>query len=116
MVIREMSKKYYPIQLLCKIADVSRSGYYKWLKSKISPNEKQLLENPLPVRTRYALPTIKLKGGPINTTPNGISNFFIKTETIHYFIRIFHYVRCWLFAVAPVFRGVIIYRLGDEGS
>ncbi|WP_236695058.1 IS3 family transposase, partial [Peribacillus butanolivorans] len=41
-VIREMSKEHYPIQLLCEIAHVSRSGYYKWLKRKISPSEKQL--------------------------------------------------------------------------
>jgi putative transposase len=35
------SKKYegkYSIQLLCKIAGVSKSGYYKWLKdSNIHP-------------------------------------------------------------------------------
>ncbi|MGN7472468.1 IS3 family transposase [Brevibacillus sp. SAFN-007a] len=32
-IIEEMSAKY-PITLLCKIAGVSRSGYYKWLHNK----------------------------------------------------------------------------------
>jgi putative transposase len=32
-IIEEMSVKY-PIALLCKIAGVSRSGYYKWLHNK----------------------------------------------------------------------------------
>ncbi|WP_179139778.1 hypothetical protein [Bacillus sp. CDB3] len=31
-VIQEMSKGMRSIQLLCKIAEVSRSGYYQWLK------------------------------------------------------------------------------------
>lgn len=32
----------YPIQLLCELAQVSRSGYYKWLKSMQSPSQKCL--------------------------------------------------------------------------
>lgn len=32
----------YPIQLLCKIAGISRSNYYKWLKRQEFPTEKQL--------------------------------------------------------------------------
>jgi putative transposase len=41
-VIKEMSKKDFPIQLLCGIAEVSKSGYYKWLKRQESPSTKQL--------------------------------------------------------------------------
>ncbi|MGG0454272.1 IS3 family transposase [Priestia megaterium] len=42
-VINEMVKagKKFAICLLCGIAEVSRSGYYKWLKRQISPSEKQ---------------------------------------------------------------------------
>lgn len=41
-VIKEMSVGKYSIQMLCKIAGVSKSGYYKWLKRQVSPTEKQL--------------------------------------------------------------------------
>ncbi|MGG1830970.1 IS3 family transposase [Cytobacillus firmus] len=41
-VIKEMSQGDYSIVLLCKIAEVSKSGYYKWLKRQESPTEKQL--------------------------------------------------------------------------
>jgi transposase InsO family protein len=41
-VIKEMSHGNCSIQLLCKIAEVSKSGYYKWLKRQESPTEKQL--------------------------------------------------------------------------
>ncbi|GIN84798.1 hypothetical protein J6TS2_11840 [Heyndrickxia sporothermodurans] len=41
-VVKEMSEGNYSIQMLCKIAGVSKSGYYKWLKRKESPTEKQL--------------------------------------------------------------------------
>ncbi|WP_139788143.1 helix-turn-helix domain-containing protein [Anoxybacillus sp. UARK-01] len=31
-IIQEMAECYDSIQLLCEIAGVSRSGYYKWVK------------------------------------------------------------------------------------
>jgi transposase InsO family protein len=40
-VIKEMSKKRFSICLLCKIAKVSRSGYYKWRNREDSPSHKQ---------------------------------------------------------------------------
>jgi putative transposase len=41
-VIKGMSLGNYPIQMLCKLAGVSKSGYYKWLKQQEIPTEKQL--------------------------------------------------------------------------
>ncbi|WP_026585320.1 IS3 family transposase [Bacillus sp. J33] len=41
-VILEMSQRNYPISLLCQIAEVSKSGYYKWLKRQEFPTAKQL--------------------------------------------------------------------------
>ncbi|MFK9090561.1 IS3 family transposase [Bacillus salipaludis] len=41
-VVKEMSEGNYSFQLLCKIAQVSKSGYYKWLKRQKSPTKKQL--------------------------------------------------------------------------
>ncbi|MDO6634448.1 IS3 family transposase, partial [Bacillus thuringiensis] len=41
-IIQEMSKGMRPIQLLCKIAEVSRSGYYKWLKRQSNPSPKEI--------------------------------------------------------------------------
>ncbi|WP_408007392.1 IS3 family transposase [Pseudalkalibacillus sp. A8] len=41
-VIQDMSKKQYPVQLLCELAGVSRGGYYKWLKRQEAPSSKQL--------------------------------------------------------------------------
>lgn len=41
-IISEMSGGNYPIQLLCEIACVSKSGYYKWVKRQLCPSEKQL--------------------------------------------------------------------------
>ena len=42
-------KKWYAIKSLCKLMNVSRSGYYKWLKRKGVPNryelDRQLLTN-----------------------------------------------------------------------
>jgi hypothetical protein len=32
----EGNRNKYPINLMCKILEVSRSGYHKWLKKKIS--------------------------------------------------------------------------------
>jgi putative transposase len=39
-VIREMSGVKYSVQLLCRVAGVSISGYYKWHKRQSSPTEK----------------------------------------------------------------------------
>ncbi|MCP6684199.1 IS3 family transposase [Bacillus nakamurai] len=41
-VVKEMSAETYSIQLLCQIAGVSKSGYYKWLRRQTSPSEKQI--------------------------------------------------------------------------
>ncbi|EOO62457.1 hypothetical protein IKE_05686 [Bacillus cereus VD196] len=41
-VIQELFEKGYTIALLCDIAKVSRSGYYKWLKRQTFLSEKQL--------------------------------------------------------------------------
>lgn len=40
-VIKEISQGNYSIELLCELAEVSKSGYYKWLKRQESPTEKQ---------------------------------------------------------------------------
>jgi putative transposase len=37
-----MAGCYGSIQLLCEIAGVSRSGYYKWVKRQERPSQKQL--------------------------------------------------------------------------
>jgi len=34
-------QKYYPISILCEIAEISRSSYYKWLSREKSQNELQ---------------------------------------------------------------------------
>ncbi|WP_242068006.1 IS3 family transposase, partial [Priestia endophytica] len=39
--IQELTHQY-PVQLLCDLARVSRSGYYKWIKRQTSPSPKQL--------------------------------------------------------------------------
>ncbi|WP_244948974.1 IS3 family transposase [Bacillus swezeyi] len=41
-VIKEMSAGNGSIQLLCQIAGVSKSGYYKWIRRQKSSSEKQL--------------------------------------------------------------------------
>jgi transposase InsO family protein len=45
-IIKELAA-CYPISLLCAIAGVSRSGYYKWLKRQQSPSRKQLEDEKL---------------------------------------------------------------------
>jgi len=49
-VIQEMPQKIYPVRLLCEIAKVSRSGYYKWLKRLTVPSEKQLDDEELKLK------------------------------------------------------------------
>ncbi|PPA81214.1 hypothetical protein C4A76_23880 [Brevibacillus laterosporus] len=39
--------KRFPVSLLCKIAQVSRSGYYKWLRYQEYPSQKQKEEQKL---------------------------------------------------------------------
>ncbi|MGE7883918.1 transposase, partial [Bacillus sp. NPDC094077] len=41
-VILEMLEKGYTVTLLCAIAGVTRSGYYKWIKRHLVPSEKRL--------------------------------------------------------------------------
>ncbi|MED4718804.1 IS3 family transposase [Bacillus badius] len=41
-VIKEMSGGDFSVQLLCRIAGVSKSGYYKWMKRQLSPSQKQI--------------------------------------------------------------------------
>ncbi|MGG1327868.1 IS3 family transposase [Bacillus tropicus] len=41
-VIFEMLEKGYTVTLLCTIAGITRSGYYKWIKRHLVPSEKQL--------------------------------------------------------------------------
>lgn len=43
-VIKEMSAGTYSLQLLCQVAGVSKSGYYKWLRKQKSPSEKQIAD------------------------------------------------------------------------
>ncbi|KEK21924.1 IS3 family transposase [Bacillus gaemokensis] len=40
-VIHEMSEKGYTVTVLCDIAGVTRSRYYKWIKRHSMPSEKQ---------------------------------------------------------------------------
>ncbi|MES9752879.1 IS3 family transposase [Bacillus wiedmannii] len=37
-----MLEKGYTVTLLCTIAGITRSGYYKWIKRHLVPSEKQL--------------------------------------------------------------------------
>lgn len=42
MAIKTLSKqKHYPVSVLCEIAEINRSAYYKWLHRKKSQNELQ---------------------------------------------------------------------------
>ncbi len=42
LVIQMLSKqKHYPVSVLCKITEISRSAYYKWLHREKSKNELQ---------------------------------------------------------------------------
>ncbi|MBK5450521.1 IS3 family transposase [Bacillus sp. TH22] len=40
-VIHEMTKTGYTVTILCDIAGVTRSGYYKWIKRHTTPSKKQ---------------------------------------------------------------------------
>ena len=40
-VIHEMKKTGYTVTILCDIAGVTRSGYYKWIKRHMKPSKKQ---------------------------------------------------------------------------
>ncbi|UOE75676.1 IS3 family transposase [Parageobacillus thermoglucosidasius] len=46
-IIQDMVGCYGSIQLLCEIAGVSRSGYYKWVKRQERPSQKQLEDEQL---------------------------------------------------------------------
>lgn len=43
-VVKEMSAETYCLQLLCQVAGVSKSGYYKWLRKQKSLSEKQIAD------------------------------------------------------------------------
>ncbi|MEC3298320.1 IS3 family transposase [Bacillus thuringiensis] len=59
-VIQELFEKGYTITLLCDIAKVSRSGYYKWLKRQTFLSEKQLEDTA--IKTKILECHKKLKG------------------------------------------------------
>lgn len=40
-VIEELASEY-PVVLLCRIAGVVRSSYYKWMNGKRNPSQKQI--------------------------------------------------------------------------
>ena len=42
-IVERLSKKH-PITLLCRIMNVNRSGYYKWLDKKDNPSEENFKE------------------------------------------------------------------------
>lgn len=47
-------RKQYPMRLMCKILDVSRGGYYRWLKSLCSNNREKLeIELLMLIREKY---------------------------------------------------------------
>jgi len=46
-IIHEMADNLISIQELCKIAGVSRSGYYNWVKRQKHPSQKQLEDEQL---------------------------------------------------------------------
>ena len=41
------SIKNYPVYEMCKVAKVSKSGYYKWLKNKDMISIQEILDNVL---------------------------------------------------------------------
>ncbi|MGG3738652.1 IS3 family transposase [Aeribacillus pallidus] len=46
-IIHEIAGNHISIQELCKIAGVSRSGYYNWVKRQKHPSQKQLEDEQL---------------------------------------------------------------------
>jgi transposase InsO family protein len=46
-LVEQLTTVGYNITLLCEIAKVSRSGYYKWKRRKSSPSSKQLMDQNL---------------------------------------------------------------------
>ena len=36
-------KNRYTVKLMCKVLNISESGYYRWLKNKDKPSKRQLL-------------------------------------------------------------------------
>ncbi len=49
-IIHEMAGNHISIQELCKIAGVSRSGYYNWVKRQKHPSQKQLEDEQLKIK------------------------------------------------------------------
>nr|WP_260857175.1 hypothetical protein [Bacillus thuringiensis] len=60
----EMLEKEYMITLLCAVAGVTRSGYYKWIKRHAVPFKKQLAD-----------PEFKKKILECHTKPRGIYGY-----------------------------------------
>lgn len=46
-LVEQLTDIGYNITLLCEIAKVSRSGYYKWIRKKLTPSPKQLMDQDL---------------------------------------------------------------------
>jgi hypothetical protein len=40
--IIERLSEYHPITLLCRLMNVNRAGYYKWLVRKNNPSQKHI--------------------------------------------------------------------------
>jgi transposase-like protein len=49
-VIQELFSKGYSLLLLCKLAQVSRSGFYKWVKRQASVSPKQQEDEAMKLR------------------------------------------------------------------
>ena len=56
--IQELAHQY-PVQLLCDLARVSRSGYYKWIKRQTSPSPKQLEDQNIQEKIRECHTKVK---------------------------------------------------------
>ncbi|MEK4508020.1 IS3 family transposase [Paenibacillus anaericanus] len=46
-LVNQLVSAGYNITLLCEIAKVSRSGYYKWIRRMLTPSSKQLMDEEL---------------------------------------------------------------------
>jgi len=70
------SIKNYPISNMCKIANVSKSGYYKWLKTKDLINPQEIIDNVLVKeifnsnKKKYGIRRIKMELNEIGIVMN----------------------------------------------
>ncbi|WP_094245389.1 IS3 family transposase [Aeribacillus pallidus] len=58
-IIQEMAGCYGSIQLICEIAGVSRSGYYKWVKRQERPSQKHLEDEQLKEKIKQCHEEVK---------------------------------------------------------